>query len=209
MIDGTMMDKIEIRDKIERWYVYRDYFMWDEFRELWHDDGVMIATWSESTFEEFITNVDTARKGPGLWGMHVLGSSDINVIGNRAIAMSKLIITERIKIDGVLVDMNNYARHYDFWEKREDRWGLVRRETICDKDTMYPVYAKDIPNFKLDQEILDRYPEEYQYLAYCIVYKGFQVSTDVPRFSGGPSLENLLNKGKKWLNFEIDSPNSK
>ncbi|MDR3294915.1 MAG: nuclear transport factor 2 family protein [Clostridiales Family XIII bacterium] len=140
MATDTTTDIMQIRDLIERWAAYRDAFLWDKFRKVWHPDGVMIATWSQSTYEEFIENTERGKKEHGLWYMHILGGSGIEVDGTRGISMTKMIITQRINLDGVLCDMNNFARHFDFWEKREGRWGLVRRETICDKDMLVPVY---------------------------------------------------------------------
>ena len=48
------VDIMLIRDQIERWVVYRDSFQWDKFRTVWHPDGIMKATWTEGSFEDFI-----------------------------------------------------------------------------------------------------------------------------------------------------------
>ena len=208
-MNDIINDKTEIRDLIERWVVYRDAFLWDEFRKVWHEDGVMIATWSQSSYEEFIANTENGKKNHNLWYMHILGGSGIEVNGDRAKSITKMIITQRIDLDGVLCDMHNFARHFDFWEIRGGRWGLVRRETICDKDQLIPVYPGEVP--KLDRAILDKYPQEYQYLAYGIVYNGYPCSTDVPRYSGkgdpNSSLEKLYAKGDAWLSGELLDPN--
>jgi hypothetical protein len=213
MSEGLARDKAEIKELIEKWYVSRDYFWWDAFREAWHDDGVMVATWTEAPVEGFIENCEKHRKSSGgFTGMHYLAGSIIDVNGSRARAVNKIIITERRDVNGVRCDMFNYARHFDFWEKR-GRWGLVRRETICDKDTLYPVRDSDRNLLSLDENILNKYPEEYQYLAYFIVGRGDKVSTDVPRYSGegvpGSSLERLYEKGRAWLSGELENPNAK
>ena len=212
MSEELMREKAVIKELIEKWYICRDYFLWDEFRTTWHEGGVMVATWNESSYERFIERCDERRKKPGGFnGMHYLAGSIIDVNGNRARAMNKLIITERRTVDGILCDMFNYARHFDFWEKRDGRWGLVRRETICDKDTLIPVYDTDRGKVQLNEELLKKYPEEYQYLAYFIVEKGDSVGTDVPRYSGegvpGSSVEKLYEKGRAWLSGELSNPN--
>ena len=213
MTDEVRKDKAEIKELIEKWYVSRDCFLWDEFRTTWHEDGVMVATWSESTYEQFIDSCEKRRKTPGgFTGMHYVSGSIIDVNGARAKAMNKLIMTERRTVNGIRCDMLSFARHFDFWEKRDGRWGLVRRETICDKDTLIPVYDNDRGKIQLDEERLKTYPEEYQYLAYFIVESGNTVSTDVPRYSGGgvpgSSLERLYEKGRAWLAGELDDPNA-
>jgi hypothetical protein len=164
----------------------------------------MIATWSQSSFEDFIKNTEDGERDHDLWYMHILGGSGIRVNGTRGQSITKMIITQRINLDGVFCDMHCFARHFDFWEKRAGRWGLVRRETICDKDQLIPVIPGELP--RLDKEILDAYPVEYKYLAYGIRYNGYPCSADVPRYSGkgvpGSSLEKLYARGEAWLNGE-------
>ena len=212
MADDIIRDKAEIRELIEKWYVTRDYFMWDEFRTLWHEDGVMVATWNEAPFEVFIDNCEKGRRSPGgFTGMHYLASSIINVNGSRATAMNKIMMTERRTVEGIRCDTLCFARHYDFLEKREGRWGFVRRETICDKDALIPVYDQDRGKLKLNEDTLKKYPEEYQYLAYFITERGYSVLADVPRYSGegvpGSSVEKLYAKGRAWLSGEIADAN--
>jgi len=196
MSDQTMTDVTKIRDLIERWVVYRDALLWDKFRTVWHSDGRMKATWFQGPFEEFIKSNKEGVKN-GLHILHILGGSAIEVNGNRAMSMTKMIILQRANLDGVLCDVSNYARHLDLWEKREGRWGLVSRETICDKDRIDPVDTK--AELHLDESLLNQFPQEYKHLAYLQTKAGFTVDKDVPRFSGGKSLEALYRRGDDWL----------
>ena len=50
----TLLDRLAIRQLVEDWAVLRDARMWDRFREVWHDDGRMMATWFQGTRDEFI-----------------------------------------------------------------------------------------------------------------------------------------------------------
>lgn len=191
-----VMDVMQIRDLIERWVVYRDALLWDRFRTVWHKDGRMKATWMEGPYEEFIKITQEGVKH-GLNILHILGGSAIEVNGDRAISMTKMIILQRAKLDGIMCDVSNYARHFDLWEKRDGRWGLVNRETICDKDRVDPVNPAD--RLELDQAILQQFPMEYRHLAYLQTKIGYQVDKDVPRASGGRSLEALYSRGEAWI----------
>ncbi len=171
-----------IRDLIERWAVYRDALLWDKFRTVWHEDGWMRATWFDGPFEDFIRITEEGVKH-GLNILHILGGTAVEVNGNRATAMTKMIILQRADIDGVLCDVTNYARHADLWEKRADRWGLVNRETICDKDRIDPVDTNQ--KIELDESLLGQFPQEYKHLAYLQTKSGYTVNRDVPRLSGG------------------------
>jgi len=198
-MDQQHLDIMQIRDNIEKWAVYRDSFMWDKFRTVWHPDGVMTATWTEGPFEDFITITQEGLKH-GLNIMHILGGSAIEVNGVRATSLTKFMILQRAMLDGVLCDVTCYARHLDLWEKREGKWGLVYRGTITDKDRVDPVNNQE--KVVLDQSILDQFPVEYRHLAYLQTKVGYNVNKDCPRLSGGKALEELYAKGEKWLKGE-------
>jgi hypothetical protein len=195
-MNRELSDVTEIRDLIERWAVYRDALMWDKFREIWHPEGRMKATWSESTYEEFIDRTNEGVRH-GLNILHILGGSAIEVNGSRAVSMTKMIILQRAEVEGVLCDVSSYARHHDLWEKREERWGLVSRETIADKDRIDPV--DNTQRVLLDQTLLNQFPIEYRHLAYLQTKIGYNVNKDVPRLSGGKALEDLYRRGELWL----------
>ena len=195
-MENNFTDVSLIRDLIERWAVYRDSLIWDKFRTVWHDDGVMAATWTTGPYEDFIKITNEGVKH-GLNIMHILGGSAIEVNGTRAVAMTKFIILQRSVVEGVLCDVNCYARHYDLWEKRSGRWGLVYRETIADKDRIDPV--NNTETLVLDQSLLEQFPIEYRHLAYLQTKAGYNVNKDCPRMSGGPSLDALYKKGSDWL----------
>jgi len=195
-MDDNFMDIVQIRDKIEQWVVYRDAFRWDDFRTVWHSDGVMKATWTEGPFEYFI---DITKEGlkHGLNIMHILGGSAIKVNGNRGHAMTKMMILQRATVEGVLCDVTSFARQFDLWEKREGRWGLVYRETVADKDRIDPVNNQE--TVVLDEAILNQFPVEYRHLAYLQTKIGYDVNKDCPRLSGGTAMENLYKKAEDWL----------
>ena len=195
-MDQNFFDVMTIRDLIERWAVYRDSFLWDKFRTVWHDDGIMAATWTIGPYEDFIKITEEGKKH-GLNIMHILGGSAIEVNGTRSVAMTKFIILQRSVVEGVLCDVNCYARHYDLWEKRGDKWGLVFRETIADKDRIDPV--NNTETVILDQSLLEQFPIEYRHLAYLQTKAGYTVNKDCPRISGGKSLDALYKKGSDWL----------
>ena len=187
---------MQIRDLIERWAVYRDALLWEKFRTIWHDDGIMAATWTIGPYEDFIKITEEGVKH-GLNIMHILGGSAIEVNGTRATAMTKFMILQRAVVDDVLCDVTCYARHYDLWDKRNDRWGLVYRETIADKDRIDPVNSNE--KLDMDKAILDQFPIEYRHLAYLQTKVGYDVNKDCPRLSGGKALEALYQKGADWL----------
>jgi hypothetical protein len=195
-MDMKTRDILIIRDLLERWVVYRDAYLWDRFRTIWHADGKMRATWVHGPYEEFIRMTEEGVKR-GLNILHILGGTAIEINGKRATSMTKTIIAQRASVDGVLCDVSNYARHQDLWENREGRWGLVSRETICDKDRIDPVDSNQ--KIRLDENLLNQFPQEYRHLAYLQTKVGYTVDRDVPRLSGGPSLDAVYKRAEDWL----------
>ncbi|MGV3634243.1 MAG: nuclear transport factor 2 family protein [Pseudorhodoplanes sp.] len=188
-------DRSAIRDLIENWAVLRDARLWDEFRKVWHDDGVMQATWFQGTADEFI-KVSQEGYDKGVRILHFLGGMNIEIQANRAIVQTKMTISQRGPVDGVICDVVCTGRFYDFLEKRFSKWGLVLRQPIYEKDRCDPVDPS--ATLKLDQDILKLYPEGYRHLAYLQHKIGYKVKRDMPGLDG-PELEALYARGKTWL----------
>jgi hypothetical protein len=187
-------DKQAIRDLIESWVLWRDAGSWEKFRSVWHDDGYMMATWFQGSADEFIA---ANRKGwdKGVVILHFLGGSTLEISGRRAIAQTKMSISQRAPIHGVECDVVCTGRFYDFFEKR-NRWGLVHRQPIYEKDRVDPV--DPTARLSLDRERLQAYPEGYRHLAYLQSEIGYSVKTDMPGLKG-PAVEALYRAGAAWL----------
>ena len=187
-----------IRDLVENWAVWRDARLWDRFRSVWHADGRMMATWFQGGFEDFI-KVNDEGWARGVRILHFLGGSSIDVAGQRAIAQTKMTISQRAPVEGVICDVVCSGRFYDFFEKRDVRWGLVLRQPIYEKDRLDPV--DPAAKLALDQDLLARFPEGYRHLAYLQTKIGYQVKTDMPGIEGR-HFDALYARGARWLNGE-------
>jgi SnoaL-like domain len=188
-------DKRAIRELVENWALWRDARLWDRFRTVWHADGRMMATWFQGSFEEFI-KVNDEGWACGVRILHFLGGSTVDVSAHRAIAQTKMTISQRATVDGVLCDVVCTGRFYDFFEKRDGRWGLVLRQPIYEKDRLDPV--DPAAQLVLDQELLRRFPEGYRHLAYLQSKIGYRVKPDMPGLAGA-ELDALYARGARWL----------
>jgi SnoaL-like protein len=189
-------DRRVIRDLIENWAIWRDALMWDRFRTVWHDDGRMMATWFQGTADEFIT-VSEEGYARGVRILHFLGGSSVDVAGSRAIAQTKMTISQRATVEGVVCDVVCTGRFYDFFEKRNDRWGFVLRQPIYEKDRLDPV--DPAARLELDKDLLAQFPEGYRHLAYLQTRIGYKVKPDMPGLDG-PEVAVLYRRGEEWLN---------
>ena len=188
-------DQRAIRYLIENWAVWRDALMWDRFRTVWHDDGRMMATWFQGTADEFI-KVSQEGYERGVRILHFLGGTSIDIADMRAIAQTKMMISQRASVDNVVCDVVCTGRFYDFVEKRKDRWGLVLRQPIYEKDRLDPV--DPAARLELDKNLLAQFPEGYRHLAYLQTRIGYKVKTDMPGLDG-PEVAALYQRGEGWL----------
>ena len=127
-----------IREVVENWAVWRDAGDWERFATVWHPDGWMTATWFQGPAQQFI---EASREGfnRGVHILHTLGGWTCEIAGSRAVSQVKMTIHQRAPLDGVLVDVACMGRFYDFFEQRDGRWAIVRRQPIYEKDRLDPV----------------------------------------------------------------------
>ena len=191
-------DRLLIRELVENWALWRDAGDWERFATVWHDDGFMMATWFQGPAPDFIR---VSREGfeRGVSILHFLGGFTVDIAGERAIAQTKMTISQRAELDGVTVDVVCTGRFYDFLERRDGRWGIVLRQPIYEKDRLDPIDPS--AKLKLDDELLSQFPDGYRHLGYVQTAAGFDVKRDMPGLVG-PEVELLYRRGAAWLDGE-------
>jgi len=188
-------DRLAIIETVNNWALWRDAGDWERFRTVWHEDGWMTATWFQGPAEKFI-EVSKAGFDKGVSILHFLGGTSVDVKGERAVAQTKMTISQRAAVDGVAVDVVCTGRFYDFFARRRGRWRIVRRQPIYEKDRMDPVDPS--ASLKLDPDILGSFPEGYRHLAYLQTKIGYTIKLDLPQLKG-PVVEALYVHGQAWL----------
>ena len=191
-------DRLLLRELVENWALWRDAGDWERFATVWHDDGFMMATWFQGPAPDFIR---VSREGfeRGVSILHFLGGFTADVAGERAIAQTKMTISQRAELDGVTVDVVCTGRFYDFLERRDGRWGIVLRQPIYEKDRLDPVDPS--AKVKLDDELLSQFPDGYRHLGYVQTAAGYDVKRDMPGLVG-PEVQLLYRRGAAWLEGE-------
>ncbi|WP_341915672.1 nuclear transport factor 2 family protein [Ferrovibrio terrae] len=195
-------DRLAIADLLQNWAVWRDAGDWERFRTVWHDDGWMMATWFQGPAADFI-RVSQEGWAKGVSILHFLGGISIDLAGNRAISQTKMTISQRAPVHGVICDVVCTGRFYDFLEKRDGRWGVVLRQPIYEKDRIDPVDPAAFP--KIDAAKLAALPEGYRHLAYIQEEIGYTVKRDMPGLKGA-AVDALYRRGAGWLRGEVVTP---
>jgi hypothetical protein len=188
-------DRLLIRELVENWALWRDAGDWERFATVWHDDGFMMATWFQGPAPDFIR---VSREGfeRGVSILHFLGGFTVDIAGERAIAQTKMTISQRAELDGVSVDVVCTGRFYDFVVRHEGRWALLHRQPIYEKDRIDPIDPG--AGLRLDAAALAAFPEGYRHLAYIQTRIGYRVKMDMPMLKG-PAVEALYRRGAAWL----------
>lgn len=199
-MDPQLLDRLAIRDLVENWAVWRDAGDWERFATVWHEEGWMSATWFQGPARDFM-RVSQEGFAKGVRILHFLGGTSIDLSGERAIAQTKMTISQRAPVHDVLCDVVCTGRFYDFLEKRQDqsgigKWGIVRRQPIYEKDRIDPV--DPAAELRLDQKALAALPEGYRHLAYMQELIGYKVKRDMPGLIGA-EVEKLYGEGREWL----------
>ena len=198
----AVLDRLAIRALVENWAVWRDAGDWERFATCWHEDGYMCATWCQAPATEFIA-ASKAGWAKGVSILHFLGGHSADVAGTRAIAQTKMTISQRAPVHGVVVDVVCTGRFYDFIEQRDGAWRVVLRQPIYEKDRMDLV--DPAATLSLDAALLARFPEGYRHLAYLQTQIGYAVKTDMPGLTGA-EVEALYARGQRWLAGEAPPP---
>ncbi len=197
-MDQELLDRLALRQLIDNWAIWRDAGMWEKFRTVWHDDGRMMATWTQGTADEFIAmNKEGWAKGVSI--LHFLGGFTAEIAGSRAVTQTKMTISQRGDVHGVSCDVVCTGRFYDFLEKRDGAWGMCLRQPIYEKDRLDKVDAN--ADLTLDADLLAQFPVGYRHLAYIQTQVGYAVEKNMPGLKGD-RVEALYATGEAWLRGE-------
>lgn len=195
-MENMERDRQAIRELVDNWVVWRDAGDWERFRTVWHPTrGWMSATWFQGPASEFI---EVSRRGfeSGVSILHFLGGHSADVAADRAVAQTKMTISQRATVDDVEVDVVCTGRFYDFLCVHEGAWKIVRRQPIYEKDRLDVVDPR--ATLTLDPELLGRFPSGYRHLGYVQTKAGFTVKVGLPGLTG-PAVERLYAEGAEWL----------
>lgn len=186
-----------IRALCEDWALARDTGQWARLAACWHEDGWMTTTWFDGPASDFVT-ASRAGWDAGAQVTHTLGGTSCEVVGDRAVAETRVRIELRADLEGVLVDVACTARFCDLLERR-DRWAIVRRQPVYERDRVDAVAPAVLP--PLDAARLASLPTGYRHLGYVQEATGQRVLRGLPGLRG-PAADALRAQMTAWLRRE-------
>ena len=181
---------------IQGWGLWRDTCRWDALRAAYAPDATMTTTWFDGKASEFVDASMRMSSGPTLV-QHFIGPSTIDIQGPRAIAETRLILLVRGVLDGVFVDVTCYGRFYDRLVRDGDRWLILSRTPIYEKDTLAPVTPGQ--RIEIAAEALARWPRGFCHLAHVQASGGATITAGIPAHNSDAQAR-LYERGQAWLN---------
>ena len=190
-------DKYACAELIQSWGFYRDQGRWPELLATFVPEGQISVSWFSGEFPEFVDRCRRAFEA-GQRSKHQIFPSVVRVAGVRAMAETNIVILVRQKIGGVLADMTSYARFLDRLEHATDRWRIVERTAIYERDRLDPVEPSESFDRLFSASDLSIYPEAYRYMAARLAAAGRALAPVVYR-DGSPHTAQLYLRYQAWL----------
>ena len=189
------LDRAAITQVVQDWGLARDEGRWDTLRACYTSDAVMHTTWFVGSASEFVERSMAAAKA-GARVQHFIGAATITLLGDKAVAETRMMLLVRGKLDGVEVDVTCWGRFHDRFVKRGGLWRIVKRVPVYEKDRLDPV--DPAARLTLDAEALALQPAGCRHLVYLQSRNGAQIAPDVAA-SGTVALAPLEAESSSWL----------
>lgn len=188
-------DRSDISQLVYRWGFYRDHSMWDELRGTFHPEGEIQVTWFTGKFSEFVdASIDMAAGGVD--SVHLMKPSIVDVVEDRAISITSASITARANAS-VELDLTSHAYFFDFVERRDGEWKILRRICVYQKDRMDSVLPSIRFWFMSWFIDTDKFDPAYKFLGAGMEMGGYTVSPQV--VDKTDASRALYQDGQDWL----------
>jgi SnoaL-like domain len=175
----TVADKIAIAELIQLERLWRDTGEWDAVAACYVEDAVIRTSWFAGSPREFAEQSKAMATG-GRHGKHPITVVDVLIEGERALVESRSVIQNRLAVDDVMVDMEQFVRFVSRVRATEKGWRLVSFEGIYEKGTIRTVDPHDeVPIDWKDVEAAVPGRPAYQLHAWGMRLRGYSIPDDL------------------------------
>ena len=195
-------DKYACSELIQSWGLYRDQGKWPELTATFAPEGEIAVSWFSGAFSEFVARCRASFEA-GVRSKHLIFPSHVRLAGERALAETNIVILVRQRIGTVLADLTSHARFLDRLERRGERWMILERSAIYERDRLDPVEPSDDFATLFTASDLSIYPEAYRYMAARLVAAGRTLAPIVYR-DGTADTTQLYARYESWLGRRAD-----
>ena len=192
-----MTDIPAIEQVVRHWALCRDTRQWEGLRRCYAPGATVKTTWMVGSAEDFIAaSIKGADNPHAPQSLHSIGASNIELLGDKALAETRMVLMLRAPLDGVEVDITAWGRFLDFFVSHHGRWCIQQRHPIHEKDRMDPVDPSAV--LKRDAERLAQLPQAYRHITYMQSLQGATITPDLVQHNT-PQQALLYQMAQDWL----------
>ena len=192
-----MTDTQAIEQVVRHWALCRDTRQWEGLRRCYAPGASVKTTWMVGSADDFIAaSIKGADNPQAPQSLHSIGASSIDVLGDKALAETRMVLMLRAPLDGVEVDITAWGRFLDFFVRHRGRWCIQQRHPIHEKDRMDPVDPAAVLN--LDAARLASLPHAYRHITYMQSLQGATITPDLVQHNS-PEQALLYQTAQDWL----------
>lgn len=194
--DADALERIKLLRPVQDWATFRDGEQWDRLRAVYAPGATTAVSWFDGSASEFVDRCQQMAAGGAVAAHHVMGTSQADRHGDRALVDSRVTILMRLELHGVLCDVTAVSRFVDRVVQHDGAWLIARRVAVFEKDGIQPVHPGD--RLELDRAKLDSYPASYRFCTYALVARGGVPNLSLPA-PGSAALAALYATERAWL----------
>jgi hypothetical protein len=143
----ALADRLAITDLLHRYCRAMDRIDDELGYSIWHEDGLAeYEGFYSGTGRGFIDKVCETHRNV-LWHSHQVTNIILELDGDRAASEAYMFLAMRVQEGGQLKQIQVWCRYIDRWSRRNGRWGIDKRITICDFDEVRNVTPVSNPNW--------------------------------------------------------------
>lgn len=192
---AELLDRSRISQLLCGWGLWRDTCNWARLIDCYTADARMLTTWFDGSAADFVAaSQRMAAAGSNL--QHYIGASNIEINGDRALAVTRIELLVRAQLEGVPVDAACYGRFHDQLVRQDGTWLIHRRVPVYEKDSIRAVHPGH--ELAINADELARFPAHYRYLAYLQSLGGATITPGLPA-PNSQEEQRLREEDSVWL----------
>src|SRR5215472_16902602 len=179
--DVSAVSQLVLRERFSR-----DFGLWEQMRDCFHDDSVVRISWIKASGPEYVRrSKEMAERN--VQASHRLGPIFVTPAGDRAIAQLAGIVE---------VTMSSHARLLFRAERRQGVWRLFGFDAVYLRDEIAPVIPGQA--VAIDPDAVRTFRPSYRLLSYCLTSGGFPVSNDLAGVDRPDLVDALVREIYGW-----------
>lgn len=173
----------------------RDFGLWEQMRDCFHDDSVVRLSWIDASGAEFVRrSEEMAKRNVNV--SHRVSPILVTLAGDRAIAQFTGAISIPFTLNETEVMVSSHSLFLFRAERRAQTWRLSGFDMVYQRDEMAPAIPGQ--SVAIDPEALKSFRPSYRLLSYCLTTGGFPVRNNLAGVDRPDLVDALMREIYGW-----------